>query len=57
MNGQQAFITGKLKTKGNMILATKLDALLKLKVCISNLADVKSFLMFPSQPSTPKAKL
>ncbi|EJU04748.1 sterol-binding-like protein [Dacryopinax primogenitus] len=28
-NGQKAFMTGKLKTKGNMMLATKLDAVLK----------------------------
>jgi putative sterol carrier protein len=30
--GQKAFMTGKLKTKGNMMLATKLDGVLK--VCI-----------------------
>ncbi|KAH9994851.1 sterol-binding-like protein [Russula vinacea] len=27
--GQKAFMTGKLKTKGNMMLATKLDGVLK----------------------------
>ncbi|KDR76376.1 hypothetical protein GALMADRAFT_247824 [Galerina marginata CBS 339.88] len=29
LNGQKAFMTGKLKTKGNMMLATKLDTVLK----------------------------
>ncbi|CCM03086.1 uncharacterized protein FIBRA_05206 [Fibroporia radiculosa] len=29
MDGQKAFITGKLKTKGNMMFATKLDGVLK----------------------------
>ncbi|KAJ7227046.1 SCP2 sterol-binding domain-containing protein [Mycena pura] len=29
INGQKAFMTGKLKTKGNMMLATKLDSVLK----------------------------
>lgn len=32
LDGQKAFMTGKLKTKGNMMLATKLDGILK--VCI-----------------------
>ncbi|KAJ3153420.1 hypothetical protein HDU86_005250 [Geranomyces michiganensis] len=29
LNGQKAFMGGKLKIKGNMMLATKLDAILK----------------------------
>ncbi|KAG8680904.1 hypothetical protein FRC09_017887, partial [Ceratobasidium sp. 395] len=29
LNGQKAFMTGKLKTKGNMMMATKLEAVLK----------------------------
>ncbi|EIN09833.1 sterol-binding protein [Punctularia strigosozonata HHB-11173 SS5] len=29
LDGQKAFMTGKLKTKGNMMLATKLDGVLK----------------------------
>jgi putative sterol carrier protein len=32
LTGQKAFMTGALKTKGNMMLATKLDGLLK--VCL-----------------------
>ncbi|EAU85574.2 hypothetical protein CC1G_06287 [Coprinopsis cinerea okayama7 len=29
LNGQKAYMTGKLKTRGNMMLATKLDGVLK----------------------------
>lgn len=31
LDGQKAFMTGKLKTKGNMMFATKLDGVLKVR--------------------------
>jgi putative sterol carrier protein len=31
LDGQKAFMTGKLKTKGNVMLATKLDGVLKVR--------------------------
>lgn len=31
LDGQKAFMTGKLKTKGNMMFATKLDGILKVR--------------------------
>lgn len=34
MDGQKAFMTGKLKTKGNMMFATKLDGVLKVRPLI-----------------------
>ena len=31
LDGQKAYMTGKLKTKGNMMMATKLDGVLKVR--------------------------
>jgi hypothetical protein len=53
LNGQKAFMTGKLKTKGNMMLATKLDGVLK--VC--SVVLMSPFTSHPSQVAKPKAKL
>ena len=37
LNGQQAFMSGKLKIKGNMGLAMKMDAIVKAMAPDSNL--------------------
>ncbi|KAJ7475717.1 SCP2 sterol-binding domain-containing protein [Mycena latifolia] len=52
LNGQKAFMTGKLKTKGNMMLATKLDGVLKVILHNSQLNPT-----YPLQVAKPKAKL
>jgi putative sterol carrier protein len=45
--GQKAFMTGALKTKGNMMLATKLDGVLK--VCVIHTHNLSLF-----RPSLPR---
>ena len=45
LDGQKAFMSGKLKTKGNMMFATKLDGVLK-----ASLAPALSFM--PTDSST-----
>jgi SCP-2 sterol transfer family len=42
--GQKAFMTGALKTKGNMMLATKLDGVLKVCVTHTQLIFISSSL-------------
>jgi putative sterol carrier protein len=61
--GQKAFMTGALKTKGNMMLATKLDGVLKVRKRPSCLFHCPSFrrtdrgAFAPKQSTRGKAKL
>ena len=45
--GQKAFMTGALKTKGNMMLATKLDGVLKVRKTPSSVSSLFSFALLP----------
>jgi len=53
MNGQKAFMTGKLKIKGNMMLAMKLDGILKQTRTVS--ASSSSAPAAPAAPAPPAA--
>jgi putative sterol carrier protein len=41
LDGQKAYMTGKLKTKGNMMLATKLGAVLGVSHSLFSVRDVE----------------
>lgn len=59
--GQKAFMTGALKTKGNMMLATKLDGVLKVMLLhVAYLHEMKLtffFFCFALQSTRGRAKL
>lgn len=55
LDGQKAFMSGKLKTKGNMMFATKLDGVLK--VCSANFMIIRRSSIWGSAVGEGKGKV
>ena len=55
LDGQKAFMSGKLKTKGNMMFATKLDGVLKVR--FDDIVHYHLWLTRHVQAAKAKAKL
>ena len=57
LDGQKAFMTGKLKIKGNMMFANKLDTVLKVRCSLTSSIYTQYWGRFLTQAAKTKAKL